>query len=753
MTRKKSTLATLIHTAMLAPWVATALPAAAQDKPSSPAADAEAQRIVVTTRKQRESLLETPASVAVIRGDEIASSGVVSGTQLSGLAPGLTTMQGNSGTSASVRGLGSQAADPAIESSVGTFVDGIYLGRTRDFVMPLYDIDQIELVAGTQATLLGKNTSLGAISITNRRPSKTFGADLSLSHTGKIGATRLQGGVDVPLSPTWALRVAGLLNDEDGFARNDVLGRRERQADERSGRLTLTGKPSAGVDLTAIYQRDYRRTNGANFEVLSDPNGAIAGLAAALGQDRFEATPNDVHHSGSSSLGPGLPAGEDQFDDQTGNRLNLIASFKLGANTVTSQTGYVSWDSTRLLDLDFIGPRLLDLRDRERNRVVSQELRVNSDPAAPISYVMGLYLYDSRWSLDRRFTGQAPKPLPLLKGTQDNHVSIATRAASPFASVRFALADHLKLLSGLRYTQERKTATYERVGTGLFPIVVSPDLPHTTLPRKTSGTVDGDVGLQYAYSPRTMLYATLAKGSKSGVFQSAPDSFAVAEYAGESAVSTEAGVKFDHGSAGSSSFALFHSKIKDFQVGRLKDTGGYPQTVIDNAGARTMGFDVSGRWRASQNLSLKGSVVYSKAQFTENLYSDDGEGGRVLEAFDGMVLTRAPRWTAKLSADYHTAIGAGYGLRVSGSMRYSSEADLQLRASNPEAPKMAAHTLLDLRVALSPADAWWSLELIGTNLTNKRVVTFTSDAPYGDSSYWGTRNRPRTFTLQLNANF
>lgn len=56
------------------------------------------------------------------------------------------------------------------------------------------DIDTVEVTRGPQGTLLGKNSSLGAINITTKRPSFTPSADWSLlygqnnRYTGTLAA-------------------------------------------------------------------------------------------------------------------------------------------------------------------------------------------------------------------------------------------------------------------------------------------------------------------------------------------------------------------------------------------------------------------------------------------------------------------------------------------------------------------------------------------------------------------------------------
>jgi iron complex outermembrane receptor protein len=53
-------------------------------------------------------------------------------------------------------------------------VDGIYGGRSRQFMSPFFDLERIEVLRGPQGALFGKNTAAGAISIISGQPTRDF---------------------------------------------------------------------------------------------------------------------------------------------------------------------------------------------------------------------------------------------------------------------------------------------------------------------------------------------------------------------------------------------------------------------------------------------------------------------------------------------------------------------------------------------------------------------------------------------------
>ncbi|MDT9171003.1 hypothetical protein RSW14_25700, partial [Escherichia coli] len=65
------------------------------------------------------------------------------------------------------------------EAGVGLIVDNVFFTHPGFSWLDFVDLDHVELVRGPQGTLLGKNTTLGALVVTTKRPSFTPEATLS----------------------------------------------------------------------------------------------------------------------------------------------------------------------------------------------------------------------------------------------------------------------------------------------------------------------------------------------------------------------------------------------------------------------------------------------------------------------------------------------------------------------------------------------------------------------------------------------
>src|SRR3546814_12436195 len=113
------------------------------------------------------------------------------------LAPSLRLDTGLSSAKArlTIRGIGT-AGGSALEPSVATFVNGIYIPREGATVGAYYDIAAVEVLRGPQGTLFGRNASVGAISLRTALPTSAFGGDLSVE--GGTGAHyRAEGNINV----------------------------------------------------------------------------------------------------------------------------------------------------------------------------------------------------------------------------------------------------------------------------------------------------------------------------------------------------------------------------------------------------------------------------------------------------------------------------------------------------------------------------------------------------------------------------
>ena len=128
--------------------------------------------MIVTATKRAESLQDIPVAVNAFNSETLQEAGINNAGDLAIMTPALNINVNQSPFNArmTIRGIGTAQTDPALEPSVGLFVDGVFLGRSGLGMSDLADIERIEVLQGPQGTLYGKNTNAGAISVITKRP-------------------------------------------------------------------------------------------------------------------------------------------------------------------------------------------------------------------------------------------------------------------------------------------------------------------------------------------------------------------------------------------------------------------------------------------------------------------------------------------------------------------------------------------------------------------------------------------------------
>jgi outer membrane receptor protein involved in Fe transport len=196
-------------------------PAFAQDTESDAPAVRDDNVIIVTATRRAQDVQDIPLAVTAIAPQQLEAQRVVNIQQISALAPSFTASQAQLASGSvvlRVRGIGTTSNNIGFESAVGIFIDGAYQSRPGVALSEFVDVERVEVLRGPQGTLFGRNTSAGALNITNKRPDVTeFGGFVNAEY-GNFDEISVQGAVNVPIvQDTLALRVTGAYRQRDGF--------------------------------------------------------------------------------------------------------------------------------------------------------------------------------------------------------------------------------------------------------------------------------------------------------------------------------------------------------------------------------------------------------------------------------------------------------------------------------------------------------------------------------------------------------
>src|SRR5262249_44758143 len=141
------------------------------------------------------------------------------------------------------------------------FIDGVYQGMSAGIVLDLFDISDIQILRGPQATLFGRNTTGGAILINTRRP----GNELAIRGRLRVeSGLEEEGGLSVegPLGETLRAKLSFSYDNDSGWFTNRFDG--QDFGERRTGILRPTLAWNWGpLDSTLFYEHGWVDGQGA----------------------------------------------------------------------------------------------------------------------------------------------------------------------------------------------------------------------------------------------------------------------------------------------------------------------------------------------------------------------------------------------------------------------------------------------------------------------------------------------------------
>jgi iron complex outermembrane recepter protein len=376
-------------------WAQTAAPSPATDQASVEDDQADTNDIVVTAQGRPQILADVPVAVSAVNGESLLLSGANDIRQLNQLAPSLLVSSTGSEAngSARIRGIGTVGDNPGLESSVVTFIDGVYRSRSGIGLNELGEIDRIEVLRGPQGTLGGRNSSAGLLSIISKRPEFDFGGTFEANY-GNYDFVRLAGSITGPLTETIAARLDGVYVRRDGFyydANND------RDVNDRNRyfvRGQLLFQPNSDITFRLIgdYSRREESCCGATYVdgtvnpfignlnrpatplTTGLPEGNnIVNVLTALGQN---AAAFNQGYSRNISVTRGRG-----YDGETEDKgISGQLDWKFGNTTLTSITAYRDYRNQQGSDTDYSTVDILYTANNENNtrrfKTFTQEVRL-----------------------------------------------------------------------------------------------------------------------------------------------------------------------------------------------------------------------------------------------------------------------------------------------------------------------------------------------------------------------------------------
>ncbi|HEX6572822.1 MAG TPA: TonB-dependent receptor [Steroidobacteraceae bacterium] len=540
--------------------VAAALPAAAQE-------GGGLEEIVVTAQRRETDLQTTPIAISAYSGETLAEDKIFSVSDLANSVPAFSlTALTPLDAELNIRGITNTRLDsPTADPSVGTFVDGVYIGRTGDYNLDFYDIQRIEVIRGPQGVLLGKNVVGGALSIITAAPKFETSGQALLGY-GNYAATTVSGYVTGGITDSLAGRFSMQARKRDGFA-EDVLHRRDvENLDSTQARAQLLWRPGdSGWSIRGIVDYNKDSTDGINTV-------AVAGGTSTCEQEYFRTNCTrpwsnvreylgltDPRKNVAQSLQLVGDKRRNQYLEREGwgGTLDIEKEFELF--TFNSLTGYRTVESRQFYDQTGAGPEALGWSVAEWGNYIawmnakygtrpatsnngqflfaqpvvewvdgdqlSQEFRFTSNnPDSRIDWIAGLYGKQDNTDKTDHFKGEnflgavlpgGNNPLSTLSGENRwiNEGEVTNLAG--FAQVGFKFTPALKLSVGVRYTQDEKEGVVDALvietGDRFSPNDPRANVTIEALCRAPDGTIirtaTGGTGVATCDAPNRWIYS------------------------------------------------------------------------------------------------------------------------------------------------------------------------------------------------------------------------------------------------------
>ncbi len=220
----------------------------------------EFEEIVVTARKRDESVLEIPISVSAYTQDDLDALGMNTIEQLSTVTTGFAFQnisQGGTGgrhnPNIRFRGLGVQVESPASRAG-SVFWNGGYISDGAG-ILPLIDLERVEVLKGPQSAFFGRNTFAGAVNYVPARPGDEFGGKASLTYSASDESSHnFTAALGGPISDRVGVRFA-LMQEEVGadyqFDNGDPLGEQNNTA--VTGLVTFDVSEVFSLQVSGFY--------------------------------------------------------------------------------------------------------------------------------------------------------------------------------------------------------------------------------------------------------------------------------------------------------------------------------------------------------------------------------------------------------------------------------------------------------------------------------------------------------------------
>jgi iron complex outermembrane receptor protein len=485
--------------------------------------------------------------------------------------------------------------------------------------VPLFDVERVEFLRGSQETMYGASGIAGVVNIATIQPNNDWHGHAQASY-GNYENQDYRAGIFGPIvKDKLFVGVSGIYDLHDGFVYNNFNNSHPDSRDTLAGKLTLKWTPSDPWSFTAIV----------NAERFND--GFVPTFAPGMDKGPFSVS-RDLNG----------------FVDTDSVNEAIKISYTSPDFVVTSVTSHRDWRQRLLQDFDFSPFPAVEGFSNPNLEQWSEELRVSSPADADkLHWLAGLYWLNEDIHSDSGSISLVPissqfGPLP-PPSTFTTLARSENNTYAAFGQATYNIWSKLDLTAGVRLSYEDRQMDRASIfGNPNLP--PSPSLVNSV--RDHFSAIQPKVAATWHFTPELEAYASATLGHQSGGFNPSQDNPALQEFGAARSWQFELGAKsswFDNRLRADA--ALFYTETHGYQVYAFNPTNPTESYVLNAQRASSYGAELGITANPLDPLTLTLDLGYTHAIYDR--FTDPS--GLVL---DGNQISFVPEFTASFSGKY-----------------------------------------------------------------------------------------------------
>jgi iron complex outermembrane receptor protein len=711
--------------------------------------EAALPEVIVTAQKTSEAASKTPVALSVLSGDDLQNKGVVSILNLSDNTPSVNVSQDGFGFNINIRGVTTTDSTSKGTQGIAFTIDGITIGRPIEEGLAFFDVDRVEVLRGPQGTLYGAASTGGAINILTNKPKDKFEASADFEY-GNYDTRRGDLMVNVPVTDTISVRVAGNFNMRDGYVEPSDGSTPRDDQDNNSYRLSARWKAN---DVTTI---DLTYTGGhvggvGGAEVPTDSLAAGSGSAQrqALGSpypgkidDTFSNFNGELNTSFFDYVHATVDGAHMQFHaHEMSSTLNNPAA-NYGGPPQFFTPEYAWRDYRGAFDTDDI------------------EVRLSNEEKAKLNWVAGfswmkdtIHESDHNWDNPVSATSLAASLNAIDPVNETDHTN-----KGAYGQATYNLTEDWRITGGVRWSSDslQRTGTFA-AGPGPWlnaaggPCVAPENCIGTPNDGSESGskiTYRGET--DYQILPNQMIYASIATGYKAGGFNDFnPLTGGTSPYMPESLTAYETGYKGRPLPTLEIDSDAFYYDYSNDQISGTENVAGSVVLFTRIAPAKVYGWENEAHWKITPDDQFDLSVALEHSEFG-NFTTGTISNGNV--NYTGQSLDKTPTLVVSPGYTHDWTLPNGADLFAHAGTKFSTSYTLTDFSSGGQY-RQKAFTRTDLTLGYTTGDGRLSVLVYGRNLEDSVQATGGYlYYPYANGSE-AFISEPRTFGVRVGVKY